>query len=113
VEEACSGMRLMMAFVTLGVAMAYLGDRPVWQRLVMVASCVPIAVACNAIRVTVTGLLHVYGRGELARGTPHQLLGFVMLAIALGLFSALGYVLSRLFIEESDGADAASFANAG
>jgi exosortase len=33
VEEACSGMRLMMAFVTLGIAMAYLGQRPLWQRL--------------------------------------------------------------------------------
>ncbi|MFQ5589936.1 MAG: exosortase/archaeosortase family protein [Phycisphaerae bacterium] len=102
VEEACSGMRLMMAFVTLGVAMAYLGDRPTWQRLVMVASCVPIAIMCNAIRVTTTGLFFVYGHEELAKGTPHQLLGFAMLGIALGAFSLLGYVLSNLFIEEAD-----------
>ena len=74
VEEACSGMRLMMAFVTLGVAMAYLRDRPAWQRIVMVLSCVPIAVFCNSIRVTTTGLLHVHGRQELAAGTAHQLL---------------------------------------
>jgi len=112
VEEACSGMRLMMAFVTLGVAMAYMGDRPLWQRLVMVAACVPIAVACNAVRVTVTGLFHVHGHEALARGTPHQVLGFLMLAIALGLFSALGYVLSRLFIEEPDGTDSGSSARA-
>ena len=108
VEEACSGMRLMMAFVTLGVAMAYLGDRPAWQRLVMVAACLPIAVFCNAVRVTTTGLFFIYGHEELARGTPHQLLGFVMLAVALGLFSLLGYVLSRLFIEEPDGTDTGS-----
>lgn len=99
VEEACSGMRLMMAFVTLAVATAYLGDRPHWQRLIMVASCVPIAVFCNTIRVTATGLFYVYGHDDLARGTPHQLLGFAMLAIALGAFSLLGYVLSHLFIE--------------
>ena len=55
VEEACSGMRLMMAFVTLGVAMAYLGDRPAWQRVIMVIFCVSIAVLCNTIRVTTTG----------------------------------------------------------
>ena len=99
IEEACAGMRLTMAFVTLGVAMAYLGDRPIWQRLVMVASCVPIAVFCNALRVTTTGLLYVHGKPEWARGTPHQLLGIVMLAIALGLFSLLGYVLGRLLID--------------
>ncbi len=103
VDEACSGMRLLMAIVTLGVAMAYLGERPLWDRVVMVIACIPIAVFCNTIRVTVTGLFTVYGREELARGTPHQLLGILMLAVALGLFSLIGYVLSHLFVEETDG----------
>lgn len=105
IEEACSGMRLMMAFVTLGVAMAYLHDRPVWQRLVMVASCLPIAVLCNTIRVTTTGLLYIQGHEDLAQGTPHQLLGVAMLMIALGLFALLGYVLSHVFLEETPGVE--------
>ena len=100
VEEACSGMRLTMAFVTLGVAVAYLGDRPLWQRIVMVVSCLPIAVFCNTVRVTTTGLLYVYGHQELARGIPHQLLGILMLGIALGLFLAVGYVLGHLVVED-------------
>jgi exosortase len=99
VEEACSGMRLMMAFVTLGAAMAYLGNRAVWQRAIMVLACVPIAVFCNIIRVTVTGLLHVYGREDLAEGAPHEFLGLAMLPIALGLFALLGYILDNLFVE--------------
>lgn len=106
VEEACSGMRLMMAFVTLGVAMAYLGRRPFWQRLLMVLSCVPIAVFCNAVRVTTTGLFQVHGHGDLAKGTPHQLLGIAMLVLALGLYAALGFVLSRLFVDATDEDDA-------
>jgi len=99
VEEACSGMRLMMAFVTLGLAMAYLGDRPPWQRLVMVGFCIPIAVACNTVRVTLTGWFTVTGHTELARGTPHQLLGIAMLLLALGLYALVGYVLSHLWID--------------
>lgn len=99
VEEACSGMRLMMAFMVLGVAMAYLFVRSWWQRAIMVATCIPIAVFCNTIRVTVTGLLYVHGRPDLSRGTPHQLLGIVTLGVALGLFSLIGFVLSHLFVE--------------
>ncbi len=99
VEEACSGMRLLMAFVTLGIAMAYLGDRPVWQRLVLVAACLPIALFCNIVRVTTTGYLSISGHRDLAQGTAHQLLGLAMLVLALGLFSLLGYVLSHLFVE--------------
>jgi len=99
VEEACSGMRLLMAFVTLGIAMAYLGDRPAWQRGLMVAACLPIAVFCNIVRVTTTGYLTIMGHSDLAQGTAHQLLGMLMLLIALGLFSLLGYVLNHLFVE--------------
>jgi exosortase len=114
VEEACSGMRLMMAFVTLGVAMAYLNERPLWQRIVMILSCLPIAVFCNTIRVTTTGLFYIFGdtqvsslefvgvthMRDLAVGTPHQLLGIFMLGIALGLYALIGYVLKHLLIED-------------
>jgi exosortase/archaeosortase family protein len=111
VEQACSGMRLTMAFVTLGIAMAYLGNRPVWQRLVLCGLCVPIAVLCNVIRVILTGLLYVFkdepigiklGFESWTRGTPHALLGMAMLPIALGLFALSGWILSNLFIEEAD-----------
>lgn len=105
VEEACSGMRLMMAFVTLGVAMAYLGDRPAWQRVIMVVFCIPIAVFCNTIRVTMTGLFLITGRTYLAQGTPHQLLGIAMLVLALGMFALVGYVLANLFVEVTDDAE--------
>ena len=103
IEEACSGMRLMMAFVTLGVASAYIGERPVWQRALMVLGCIPIAVFCNALRVTITGLLFVYGYEDYARGTAHQMLGILMLVVALGLFQLIGFVLSRMWVEEEDG----------
>jgi len=102
VEQACSGMRLLMSFLTIGLAMSYLGDRPMWQRWVMVACCIPIAVFCNTVRVTVTGLLTVAGRTDLAQGTPHQVLGIVMLGLALGLFWLLGYVLSNLWVDVAD-----------
>lgn len=106
VEEACAGMRLIMAFVTLGVAMAYLGNRPTWQRICMVAACVPIAMFCNIVRVTATGALTVYGYDELAQGTAHELLGLAMLPLAFGLFALTGYLLKHLFIEEEpDGAE--------
>ncbi len=105
VEEACSGMRLMMAFVTLGAAMAFLGDRPLWQRIVMLVCCVPIAVFCNVIRVSTTGFLHVLGHRDWAEGTPHELLGLAMLPIALGLFALIGYIMDHLFVEETEDED--------
>ena len=112
VEEACSGMRSMMAIVTLGVAMAYLGVRPFWQRMVLVVMCVPIAMFCNVMRVTITGVIHVYEHTSLGRAlgfkwltgdTPHALLGLATFLVALGLFTLLGWVLSNLYVTDPDG----------
>jgi len=102
VEEACSGMRSIMAIVTLGVAVAALHPRPRWQRIILVLSCLPIALFCNSIRVTVTGLLHIYGYRDLAQGTPHTVLGLLLFGVAVGLYLLIGYALEHLFVEEAD-----------
>jgi len=101
VAEACSGMRLLMAFLALGVAMAYLHYRPVWQRLVLLASTIPIAILCNIVRVTVTGFIYVLGNPKYAQGIYHDLLGMGMLPLAFGLYGALAWFMSNLFLEEA------------
>ena len=102
VAEACSGMRLLMAFVALGVAMAYLHYRPIWQRLVLLVSTIPIAILCNIVRVTVTGLIYIKGNPKYAQGLWHDLLGMLMLPLAFGLYGFLAWFMSNLFQEESD-----------
>ncbi len=56
VAEACSGLHLLFAFVALGVMMAFIYRRPLWERIVIMASSVPIAVFCNMVRVTLMAM---------------------------------------------------------
>lgn len=100
VAEACSGMRLLMAFLALGVAMAYLHYRPIWQRIVLLASTIPIAVFCNIVRVTVTGFIYVMIHPRYAQGIYHDMLGMAMLPLAFGLYGLLAQFMSSLFVEE-------------
>ncbi len=99
IEQACSGIRLMMTMMALGVAMAFVSDRLMWQRLVMILCCVPIAIFCNIVRVTTTGFLVVLGYQDLARGFWHTMLGMAMLFVAFGLYGGISYVMTHLFIE--------------
>ena len=99
VAEACSGMRLLMAFLALGVAMAYLHDRPIWQRCVLLASTVPIAVLCNIVRVTVTGFIYVLADPRYTQGIYHDMLGLAMLPLAFGIYGALAWFMSSLFVD--------------
>jgi exosortase len=102
VAEACSGMRLLMAFLALGVAMAYLHYRPLWQRIILLVSTVPIAIFCNIVRVTVTGFIYVLIHPKYAQGIYHDMLGIAMLPLAFGLYGVLAWFMSSLFIDESD-----------
>ncbi|UCC97214.1 MAG: exosortase/archaeosortase family protein [Phycisphaerales bacterium] len=104
VAEACAGMRLLMAFVALGVAMAYLHERALWQRIILLASTVPIAIFCNIVRVTVTGFIYILIHPRYAQGVYHDVLGLAMLPLALGLYGFLAWFMSSLFVRESDGA---------
>jgi exosortase len=104
VAEACSGMRLLMAFLALGVAMAYLHDRPRWQRAVLLLSTAPIAILCNIVRVTATGLLYVLVDPKYAQGIYHDMLGLAMLPLAFGLYGALAWFMASLFVEEDENA---------
>ncbi|MGA2070347.1 MAG: exosortase/archaeosortase family protein [Sedimentisphaerales bacterium] len=102
VAEACSGMRLLMTFFALGVAMAYLHYRPAWQRLVLLASTVPIAIICNIVRVTITGFIYVLGDPQYAQGIYHDLLGMAMLPLAFGLYGGIAWFMSNLFVESDE-----------
>jgi exosortase len=102
VDDACAGMRSTMTLAALGVAVTFISDRPWWQRVIMIASCVPIAVFANFIRVTTTCVLHIYVDPKYASGTYHTMLGLVTLLIAFGIFSGLGWILSNLFVREAE-----------
>ena len=104
VAEACSGMRLLLAFMALGVAMAYLHERKLWQRLVLVAGTVPIAILCNIVRVTATGFIYILIHPQYAQGIYHDMLGMAMLPLAFGLYGLLALFMSNLFIDESEAA---------
>lgn len=103
VAGACSGMRSLMAFVALGLAMAYVTRRPLWHRVALAVLVVPVAISCNILRVIVTGSFQMYGHSELASGTPHTILGLLMFALGFMMYSVILWGLDHIFVEETEG----------
>ena len=96
VAEACSGLRSLMALGTLGVVFAYFFRRNMWERLIIVASTIPIAILVNAFRVALTGLLTHYVGEEAASGWIHQTEGFFTFGVAFLLLLGEGALLAEL-----------------
>jgi exosortase len=102
VAEACAGLRSLMTFITVGVAVAFLSARPLWQKIIITISAIPIAIFCNVMRVAGQGLLDHYVSEQLSQSFAHQFVGIVMLIPAFFMILAVGWVLDHLFVEEAD-----------
>ncbi len=107
VAQACSGIRMLTAFFALAIALAYSSQRPMWQKIVLALCALPIAIACNALRVTLTVVLFVTAGSEWARGSTHASLGLLMLIPAfllqIGAAWIIDLIASNLLVEERAG----------
>lgn len=100
VAEACSGMRTLMAFLAIGVAMAALGLGRGWQRVALVAAGIPISLFVNVLRVTSLGLLSIVDP-NMSAGEFHGMVGLVWLVPAFLLFLGAMWVIRNLVIEDA------------
>ena len=103
VEEACSGLGMLMTFFALATAMAMIVHASLPYRLLLVGSAIPIAILANVIRISATGVAyHLLGRdSELAQVIYHDLAGWLMMPMALGMLWLELQFLTHLFVEES------------
>jgi exosortase len=100
VAEACAGMRSLMTFISVAAAVAFLSGRPLWQKIVITLSAIPIAIFCNVMRVAGQGILDTYVSQQLSESFAHQFVGMVMLIPAFFLILLVGWILDQIFIEE-------------
>ncbi len=98
IVEACSGLRMFFSFLALSVALAAVSSRPLWQRGLLVASAVPVAIVCNVARISLTGALYETAGRDTAQMVFHDLAGWLMMPLALALLGLELVILSRLFV---------------
>src|SRR5690606_49949 len=85
VADACSGLRSLMALITLGVVFAYFFRKSWVERLIIVAATIPIAIVVNSLRVALTGILTYQFGEQAAEGAIHEFQGLITFAAAFVL----------------------------
>ncbi|MCL5742646.1 MAG: exosortase [Acidobacteria bacterium] len=96
VVEACSGIRSLLTLSFLALVYAYFFDRKPWMRAVLFVATLPIAIAANASRVTLTGVLAEY-KPELAEGFFHTASGWVIFMVALAMLTLLHQTIDAIY----------------
>ena len=95
VADACSGMRSLLSLLALAVAYAYFIPTSTKRRWILIASAVPIAIATNALRVIVTGILAQWWGAKAAEGFFHEFAGMAVFALAMALLVGVGALVKR------------------
>ncbi len=88
VTEACSGIRSLMALLSLGVLVGGLWLRTPIGRLAVLVLAVPIAVVVNAIRVFLTGFLVYFLNPAMGEGFMHLTEGWLLFLVAFSVLAA-------------------------
>jgi exosortase len=102
VVEACSGLRMLMLFFAVCVGAAFLLRRAWWENVIIVASAIPIAVAANILRITVTAVLHEWVDTEWADYLFHDLAGLMMMPVGILLLWGELWLLSKLVVDPGE-----------
>jgi exosortase len=94
VVEACSGIRSLLTLTFLSLVYGYFCERRTWIRVALFLSTIPIAIAANAGRVTITGVIAQF-KPEMAEGLFHEAQGWVIFMIAFALLALFHQILIR------------------
>jgi len=92
IVEGCSGVRYIIASVTLGVLYAYLTYNSYWRRAAFILAACLVPVIANGMRAFIIVMLGHFSGMKIATGVDHLVYGWVWFGIVMFfLFWAGGF----------------------
>jgi len=90
VVEACSGIRYLIASVTVGSLFAYLSYRSAARRLAFVAVSILVPLVANWLRAYIIVMLGHYSGNTIATGVDHLIYGWLFFGVVIFIMFLVG-----------------------
>ena len=90
VVEACSGVRYLIASITLGIIYAYLTYRSRWRQLLFVVAAIGVPILANGIRAYMIVMIGHLSDMKYAVGVDHLIYGWVFFGVVMLLLFWVG-----------------------
>jgi exosortase A len=104
VVEACSGIRYLIASVTVGCLFAYLSYQSTRRRLVFVLVSFLVPVVANWLRAYIIVMLGHYSGNTIATGVDHLIYGWLFFGIVIMIMFMVGARWAQHPAPQADGA---------
>jgi exosortase A len=90
VVEACSGLRYLIASITLGVLFAYLNYRAAWRRAAFIVASMLVPIVANWLRAYMIVMIANLSSNKLATGVDHIIYGWLFFGLVMMLLFWVG-----------------------
>lgn len=90
VVEACSGIRYLIASLTVGTLFAYLNYVSLRRRLIFIVVSFLVPIAANWMRAYIIVMLGHLSSGKLAAGVDHLIYGWVFFGLVIMIMFMIG-----------------------
>ena len=90
VVEACSGLRYLIASVTLGCLFAYLNYRNLWRRAAFIVAAILVPIVANWLRAYMIVMLAHLSNNRIATGIDHLIYGWLFFGLVMLLLFWIG-----------------------
>ncbi len=101
VAEACNGLRMITAFFVVTGFVVLMLRRPWWEKLMLLASSLPVALLCNTVRLTVTSIAFTRFHAGRWEQMFHDLGGYAMMPLAIAIVMFELWLLAKLTVSYS------------
>jgi exosortase A len=90
VVEACSGIRYLLATITLGAIFAFLNYRSWRKRLIFMLCSAVVPVFANGVRAFLIVMIGHYSNMQLATGVDHIIYGWLFFGLVIWILFSFG-----------------------
>lgn len=78
IDEACGGIRSLMALILISTVWAYIAKMSLWKKALLCLSAIPLAIIGNMFRLTSIFVIAEYGDPVFAKNTWHDWSGLII-----------------------------------
>lgn len=83
VVEACSGVRYLIASLTLGIIYAYLTYRTTWRQILFILAAIIVPIFANGMRAYMIVMIGHLSNMEYAVGVDHLIYGWIFFGLVM------------------------------
>ena len=113
IANPCSGLRSIFALMALSAGYGYFAQPTWWRRGVLFALAIPLAIVGNVMRIMSICVVAKAWDPAFAIGTYHDLSGYLVFLVALGLLIVASGGLDRLCARKGESARSEADASPG